>query len=149
MRNESSKFLASVLVLALPFVVAAPASGQQPAANQEACMASFTPASVHAGQPAVQVTAKFSQSVGRVTDVKGSEGSGVSLTSKEGLGRVELSRNQDQDQTPQPIEMAQDMNSATIWLNLQKAQSGEQQITIEGADGNCTGTLTVKAKGGN
>lgn len=144
MRTSLLNSLAGALLLALPFVLMPNGLGAQQA---QACTAELSPQELDAGQSAVQVTANFSEDIGAVSGIQAAEGSGVTLTSPETLRQIQMAREEDETDQPQPIEMAREGNRATLWLNLTEAQSGNHEVTVNGENGSCTGTITVEGGG--
>lgn len=140
MRNSIQAFSLRTLLVLLPvaFIPGALSAQAQ-------CEAQLTPAEIPAGEAAVQVTAEFSEEVGAVTTVQAAGESGLAIASPEDIPRTELAAG---DEAPQPITMAMEGNSASIWLNSQQAQEGTYQLALQGDTGTCTAELTV-AGGGN
>lgn len=149
MRRITPRITATVLaatmsLLALPIT----ASAQEMA--PERCKATFTPAEVQAGQAAVRIDARLSSPIGEVNSLEAPESSGVATASADDLAKMktEMARPTEEGQKVEPIEMSTDGQSATLWLNTEKAQKGTYQVVLkaEGAK-SCIGQFTVKGGG--
>ncbi len=134
--------LAAVAAFAMAPAVHAQDTGTKAEAEQNACTAQVNPASIQAGQKAVQVQATLSQSVGAITSVDAGE-SGLELAAASDLPKSEMSRSET-DAEPQPIQMAAEGNSATLWFNTANAKPGQQHLTLKGEQGDCTAQVTVE-----
>lgn len=146
MRNLTKATFPVALAAALAFAPAtahAQDTGMKADAQQNACTAQVSPASVQVGQKAVQVEATLSQSVGVIKTVDAGD-SGIALASAADLPKSEMARSE-KDGEPQPIQMAAEGNSATLWLNTSSAKAGDQHLTLQGEKGSCTAQLTVEA----
>lgn len=141
MKNPIRTLLTTTLLVALPALLLPGA-----VSAQAQCEAELTPTEIPAGEAAFQVTADFSEQVGAITMVETAGGSGLAMASPEDIPRADLAAG---DEAPRPITMANEGNSATIWLNSQEAEAGTTyQITLQGDSGSCTAELSV-AGGGN
>jgi hypothetical protein len=125
------------------------AQAAEQAAAQQTCTAQINPASVEAGQKAVQVQVKLSEKIGDISKV---EGDNVQLASVADLPKAEMSRSEkdekgekQEDETPQVVQMAAEGTSATLWLSTEKAKAGKQHLTLTGETGTCIAQLEVAA----
>ena len=117
----------------------------QDQAGSQQCTATAVPAEVEAGQAAVRVTFTFSEAVGAITDLKAPEESGIKLALPDDLPRQEMAN---PEIPPKPIEMSlEGANEAYLWLNTGSAVEGEYEIALSGAQGSCTGHLTITGAG--
>ena len=119
------------------------ASAQQPAAAATApqCTAKATPAEVAAGQAAVKLTFELSSSIGAVSGVEAPEGSGIALAAAADIPREGMAN---PTEAARPIELAADTNTLTLWIKTAGVQAGEFALTLQGQNGTCSGTVTVK-----
>jgi hypothetical protein len=115
----------------------APAGAPAPAA----CTAKATPAEVATGQNAVKLTFALSAPIGAVSGVQAPEGSGIAVAAATDIPREALAN---ADQAARPIELAADTNTLTLWIKTAGVKAGEFPLTLRGANGTCTGTVTVK-----
>lgn len=163
MRNLTKATLPVAMTAALAFALTPRAAHAQQAAEHaaksKACTAQVVPASVEAGQKAVQVQVKLSDKVGTIAKVAGDE---IQLASIADLPKAEMSRTEkaetaekaesaeksekaekQENDAPKVVEMAAEGTSATLWLDTQKAKAGKQHVTLEGENGTCTASLEV------
>jgi hypothetical protein len=115
---------------------AAPAA---PAAAQ--CTAKATPAEIATGQNAVKLTFALSSPIGAVSAVEAPEGSGIALAAAAEIPREGLSNPADQGR---PIELAAETNTVTLWIKTAGVKAGAFDLKLQGQNGTCTGSLTVK-----
>lgn len=111
---------------------------------QEACQATVQPAQVTSGSPAARVSISLSQPIGDVSEFQAGEDAGIDLASEEEVRRVAMTAG---GQEVKPIEMSNQGNRLTVWLDTSNAQAGSHEFTLTGAEGECRGTITV-APGG-
>jgi hypothetical protein len=137
--------LAAAAVLALTFF-ATTAVAQETEA-QEACHASFSPATIPAGQAAVEVTADLSSAIGVVSAIKAPEESGVAKASMADLEVATMASPADDGQK-ETIEMAAEGNQAEVWLTTVNATAGTYEVELTGDDGSCRGEITIEAQEG-
>lgn len=150
MRTMTKHALSGLLALTLTvLLVPATAHAQEQAEeapSQETCTAQLNPTSVAAGESAVRVTAKFSSAIGQIEGVKTGEESYVALADPADI-RAKVGMAQE-DEQPQPVKMAaQGQNAAIVWLSTADASAGTHAVTLEGAEGQCTGELTISEPG--
>ena len=132
------------LAAGLALVTAAPLQAQDaPVQAQAQCVATVTPTEVPAGEVAQRIMVSLSESIGNVTGFEAGEETGLTITAPADLPRVPLAAGG--DEPPTPIQMANEGNGATIWLNTADAEPGEHEFSLVGADGECRGSLTVAA----
>jgi hypothetical protein len=117
----------------------APAGAAAPAAA--ACTAKATPAEVATGQNAVKLTFALSAPIGAVSGVEAPEGSGLAVAAATDIPRQGLAN---ADQQARPIELAAETNTLTLWIKTAGVKAGEFPLKLQGANGTCTGTVTVK-----
>ena len=130
----------AVLVAGTPRVLAA-----QDQAGSQQCTATAVPAEVEAGQAAVRVTFTFSEAIGAVTELKAPEESGIKLAVPDDLPRQEMAN---PEITLKSIEMSmEDASEVYFWLNTCSAVEGQYEIALNGAQGSCTGHLTITGAG--
>ncbi|MDP2480253.1 MAG: hypothetical protein Q8W49_07115 [Candidatus Palauibacterales bacterium] len=155
MRNLTKATVPVAMAAALAFAFTpktAHAQATEQAAAQQTCTAQINPASVEAGQKAVQVQVKLSEKVGNISSV---EGDNVQLASVADLPKAEMSRSENdekdekgekqEDETPQVVQMAAEGTSATLWLSTEKAKADKQHLTLKGETGTCIAQLEVAA----
>lgn len=149
MRSITNHALSGLLALALSIaVVPATADAQeQETEAEQACAAELSPQAVEAGQAAVLVKATLSTSVGEVEEIRAPEGSGLALATPGDIPRTDLAREGEEGEEPEPIETASgEKPGAAVWFNTANAEAGSHEVVLVGADGECTGTLTVSEK---
>jgi hypothetical protein len=145
MRKSFIHHLFPALALALLFAGSPRVLAAQDQAGSQQCTAAAVPAEVEAGQAAVRVTFTFSEAIGAVTDLKAPEESGIKLAVPDDLPRQEMAN---PEIPPKPIEMSlEDANEAYLWLNTGSAVEGLYEIALTGAQGSCTGHLTITGAG--
>jgi type 1 fimbria pilin len=116
----------------------AQAPGQAPAAQ---CTAQATPAEVATGQAAVKLSFTLSAPIGAVSGVEAPEGSGIALAAATDIPREGMANPAEQ---PRPIDLAADTNTLTLWIKTAGVQAGEFPLKLQGENGSCTVTVTVK-----
>lgn len=146
MRTFSKSGLLAVAAL-LPFAftsvdLSAQVTEEQPEVG--VCQATVQPAQVTSGSPAARVSITLSQPIGEVSDFQAGEDSGLQLASEEDVRRVAMTAG---GQEVQPIEMANEQNRLTVWVNTADAQAGSHEFTLTGAEGECKGTITINPGG--
>lgn len=146
-----SGLLAVAAMVSLAFA-AVQLSAQQPArkpaqkpAQKEACSTTVQPSTLPAGNAATQLSVALSRSIGHVNAFQAAKGSGLKLAAPADLPRVPMA--QEGKQQHKPIEMANEGNSATLWINTKSAKAGAYDFTLVGSQGKCTGKVTVGASG--
>lgn len=139
--------LAVPAVLALAFFAAPTSAVAQEYEAQEKCMASFQPAAIHAGQPAVALTADLSADIGAVTEIKAPEESGVMKAALADVEAVAMDVPAEQVEEP-AVEMAAEGNQAEVWLSTVGASAGTYKVELTGDAGSCWGEITVEAEEG-
>jgi len=137
---------AAAAVLALTFF-ATTAVAQETETQQEACHASFSPATIPAGQAAVEVTADLSSAIGVVSAIKAPEESGVAKATMADLEVATMASPADDGQQ-ETIEMAAEGNQAEVWLTTVNATAGTYEVELTGDDGSCFGEITIEAQEG-
>jgi hypothetical protein len=149
MRTLPRSALVAVAATVSMAFTAVQVSAQQPAAQQpaqpEACSATVQPSTVPAGNAATQLSVTLSKSIGDVSDFQAAEDSGLKLAATEDLPKVPMT--QEGKQEHKPIEMANEGNSVTLWINTQGAKEGTYDFTLVGAQGQCTGKVTIGSGG--
>ena len=113
----------------------------RPAAPAAQCTAKATPVEVATGQNAVKLTFALSAPIGAVSGVQAPEGSGIAVAAATDIPREGLAN---ADQAARPIELAAETNTLTLWIKTAGVKAGEFPLTLQGANGTCTGTVTVK-----
>lgn len=147
MRTITKHAFSGLLALALAALLVPATLGAQEEAEeapaQETCTAQLNPTTVPVGESAVRVTAKLSTSVGEIASVKTGEESAVSLADPADI-REKVGMAQEEEQQPRPVQMADEgQNTAIVWLTTADASAGTHEITLKGADGTCSGKLTL------
>lgn len=102
------------------------------------CEAQLTPSTVPAGEAAVEVTAQLSESVGAVVGVEEADGQ-VSTALPTDVPRTEMAA----EEEPEAIQMSEDGQNVTVWLNTSQAEEGTYEVSFVGDMGTCTAELTV------
>jgi hypothetical protein len=146
MRKLTRAAIPVAMTAALGFVLAPStvrAQEQEMAESQATCTAQIDPATIQAGQKAVQVKVKLSEKVGNIESIEAGE-SGIALASMADLPKADMAR-ADEDAAPKVIEMAADGTTATLWLNTEQAKTGAQHIGLKGEQGSCTAQVTIEA----
>jgi hypothetical protein len=145
MRKSFIYHLFPALALVLLFSGTPRVLAAQDQAGPQQCSATAVPAEVEAGQAAVRVTFTFSEAIGAVTDLKAPEESGIKLAVPDDLPRQEMAN---PEIPPKPIEMSlENASEAYLWLNTGSAVEGQYEIALTGAQGSCTGHLTISGAG--
>lgn len=143
MRNVITSLPVALLV-ATPLALAPNAVSAQDVEAPTMCTATVSPAELDAGEAAIHLIASLSEDIGTVTGIVGAE-SGITLTSPDALPRVEMSTD---EEATKAIAMAEEGNSAGLWLSTQDSEAGTYQIIIEGENGTCQAEVTVTAPAG-
>jgi len=114
---------------------------QEAAAEPEImqCAATVTPAELHAGQAAVQITATLSEDVGAIAGFEGPEESGLALADPADIPRAELAA----EEEVQPIDITAETNIVSLWLTTAETAPGEYEAQLTSEQGSCAVTLTV------
>lgn len=151
MATRAKRTLTGFLALALSFLVlpgAVEAQERDTATDDgEECTATVTPESIQAGQSAVSLTARLSESVGEVDDFDGGD-SGLELADQGEIPQREMTREEAEDE-PQPIQTTRgEQSEVNVWLNTEDVESGSHEVTLQGEDGECSATVTVGPQGG-
>lgn len=107
---------------------------------QEACQATVQPAEVASGNAAERIEVALTQSIGSITSFESAEQSGLKLAEPGDLPRMAMAADDDR---PTPIQMANEENRVTIWINSVDAEPGQYQFLLLGSEGECQGTVTV------
>ncbi len=116
---------------------------QQPA---QACTATAQAAPIAAGDAAVQLALTLSEPIGDVSGFQAGEDSALKLAAPEDLAKAPMAEQGEQDH--KPIEMANEGNALTLWINTANAKAGTYDFTVIGSEGQCTGKVTVGSAGG-
>ncbi len=156
MRNLTKATVPVAMSAAMAFAFTPTAAHAQQASEaaaqsqQKTCTAQVDPASVDAGQKAVQVQVKLSETIGNISGVEGDD---VTLAAIADLPKAEMSRSEkdekgekgekQEDETPQVVQMAAEGTSATLWLSTEKAKAGKQHLTLKGETGTCIAQIEV------
>jgi murein L,D-transpeptidase YcbB/YkuD len=159
MRNLTKVTVPVAMSAALAFAFTPTAAHAQQASEaaaqsqQKTCTAQVDPASVDAGQKAVQVQVKLSETIGNISGVEGDD---VTLAAIADLPKAEMSRSEkdekdekdekgekQENETPQVVQMAAEGTSATLWLSTEKAKAGKQHLTLKGETGTCIAQIEV------
>jgi hypothetical protein len=130
----------AILVATPLALVPALVSAQEPQAPQ-ACVAELTPSEIEGGAAAVKVTVKLSQEIGAVGSIQAEGPSGIKVADPTDLAMTDLAS---PGQTPQPIQMAADNTTWTLYLNTTAAEPGEHRFALKGISADCAAAVTVK-----
>lgn len=145
-KHAFSGLLALTLSLLVMPTTADAQERAEEAQSQETCTVQLTPSSVAAGEAAVRVAARLSSAVGEVQSLTTAEESAVGLADPADI-QEKADMAQDAPQ-PEPVLMAnEDQTGAILWLNTEYASAGTHQITLAGAEGECTGEVNVTEPG--
>lgn len=117
----------------------------QEAETPETCTATVVPTEIDAATAATSLSVTLSETIGAVEEFRPAEESGLAIAAPEDLPRVDMA--QEEGETHRPIEMANEGNAVTIWLNSEAASAGTHEFTLVGSEGECTGSVTVRPKG--
>ena len=121
-----------------------PLAWTAPLEAQEECTVSVMPLAVASGSVAERVAVTTSRPIGEITSFDATADSGVRLAQPSDLGRVDLASGAE---PPAPIQMANEANRATLFLNTVGAEAGTYEFALSGSDGECRGTLTISPGG--
>lgn len=137
------KGLTALMALAPLAFTSTPASAQeeQPTPAMQPCTATVLPGQLQSGQKAERVSVSLTSAVGNVTafTTENAE-AGVQLADPADLPKTEMAN---EAEAREPIEMAAEANTLTIWLNTEKAQAGTYAFTLKGENGTCTGNIEI------
>lgn len=139
-KNTLSAFL--VLALSVLMVPGAAEAQERETPQQGECTVEVTPQPVQSGEAAVSVTARLSESVGTVEDFEVPDESGLELADPNDIQKRSMAREEGEGE-PQPIQMARGDSQVTLWLNTENAESGSYEVTLKGANGECSGNVSV------
>jgi hypothetical protein len=146
-KNILSGFLALALSVLLVPGAADAQEQEQETPQQGECTVRVTPQPVQTGEAAVSVTARLSRSVGAVEGFEAPDESGLELADPKDIQKRSMAREEGEGE-PQPIQMARgEQSQVTLWLNTQNAESGSYEVTLEGANGDCKGNVSVGEQG--
>lgn len=109
-------------------------------ASAQACTATVQSSEVASGSAAERIEVALTQPIGSVTSFDSSEQSGLKLAEPGDLPRMAMAAGDDE---PTPIQMANEENLVTIWVNSVDAEPGEYQFLLLGSEGECQGTVTI------
>jgi len=141
MRNW--KGLVALTAFAPLAIAASPLAAQetQPSADMQACSATVKPEQVRAGQKAERVAITLSSAIGGVSAFTTEQPeAGVKLAEQADLPKAEMAS---EAQAQKPIEMANEGNVVTVWLNTEKAEPGSYHFTLKGDSGTCEGSVEI------
>ena len=141
---------------------------QEKQAETPRCTVTFAPEMIQAKQPQVDLKAAFSEEIGTTTDVVLQQGSGLIVTKVAKPGELEMAADvaaaeadaaeeaaetggaeKAEKQKAEAIEPAADRAEefdVAVLLNAVAAEDGEWTATFQGTEGECAGTLVVKAQ---
>jgi hypothetical protein len=137
------KGLVALTALAPLAIAASPLAAQeaQPSEAMPACSATVKPAQVRAGLKAERVAVTLSSAIGAVSEFSTEQAeAGVKLAEQADLPRTEMAN---EAQAQKPIEMANEGNQVTIWLNTEAAEPGTYHFTLQGDSGKCEGSVEI------
>lgn len=133
-----SKLIKSAFVAALVFAFPMAVNAQEEAAP-EACQATIT--SVHSGQVA-SASVVFPVPFGDVTSIQGE----LKLATEEEVGMVEMAADEAGEEA---VDMANDANTSTIWLNTLEVEAGTYALILMNESGDaCVAEVTVEDPAG-
>jgi len=141
MRNW--KGLVALTAFAPLAIAASPLAAQQkePTEAMPSCSATVKPAQVRAGQKAERVAITLSSAIGGVSAFTTEQPeAGVKLAEQTDLPRTEMAS---EAQAQKPIQMANEGNLVTVWLNTEKAEPGTYHFTLKGESGTCEGSVEI------
>lgn len=108
------------------------------------CTASVMPAEIAPGSPASRLSVSLSRPIGPVTHFQAEHAAGLKLASPMALPKIDMANSK---KPQKPIEMANEANRLTLWLNTVGAKPGTYAFTLVGPQGRCSGKMTVASKG--
>lgn len=132
------------------FALLALSAGTMDLAAQEqetpqTCTATAMPAGIDAATAATSLSLTLSEAIGAVQEFRPAEDSGLTIAAPEDLPKVDMA--QEEGEARRPIEMANEGNAVTIWLNSEDASEGTHEFTLVGTEGECTGSVVVRPTG--
>jgi hypothetical protein len=151
MRSTTKHALSGLLALALTvLLVPATADAQEQteeAPEQETCTAELNPNTVPPGEAAVRVQVTLSSAIGGIESVVSGEEAGVSLADPADIREKVGMAQEEDEQPPQPVQMASEGQSAHVWVSTAEASTGTHQVALESQEGQCIGEITVEEPG--
>jgi len=137
------KGLVALTAFAPLAIAASPLAAQeaQPSETMPVCSATVKPAQVRAGQKAERVAVTLSSAIGAVSAFSAEQAeAGVKLAEQADLPKTEMAN---EAEAQKAIEMANENNQVTIWLNTEKAEPGTYHFTLQGDSGKCEGSVEI------
>jgi len=145
MRTLPRNGLLMAVTLLVPLTLAPTAlkAQQKASASSATCNARTIPASLMPGSKAARVAVILSSPIGNVSDFQPADGSGLQLASPADMPMVGMANEGKKSEKPAPIQMANQNNRLTLWLNTSDAHPGTYNFTLKGEQGTCSGDLQV------
>jgi len=135
--------LAATLLVPLTLAPTALKAQQKTSESSATCNARTIPAELMPGSKAARVAIVLSSPIGNVSGFQSADGSGIRLASPGDMPMVGMANEGKKSEKPTPIQMANQNNRLTLWLNTSEAQPGTYNFTLKGEQGTCAGSLQV------
>lgn len=146
-KHAFSGLLALALTVLLVPVTADAQEQAEEAAEQETCTAELNPSAVPPGEAAVRVQVNLASAIGEIESVVSGEEAGVSLADPADIREKVGMAQEEDEQPPQPVQMASEGQNALVWVSTAEASTGTHQVVLESEEGQCTAEITVSEPG--